>query len=86
MALQQDYLTVFGTVATNAYIKITRYSGDKFEVTFDIRVYASKEAIDSGAVPLANPHYKIPYAEGLDIRQMYLYLKTTDLFAGAIDC
>ena len=82
MALQQTF-SHLGFPLTDAYLKISSYTGDKKYLRFNLEI----KATESG-VPLDMLSYSFSLdLEGSNpIKQAYLHLKTLPEFADAIDC
>lgn len=85
MALQCNFDSQFGINFPTAYIKITRFNGDKLQVSFDTVTYVGQQAREDSKQPLASKRYAIPYVDGMAISSLYDYLKTLPEFTGAIN-
>lgn len=85
MALQVAYnVEHYGLDASEAYVKIYRYEGDKDFITIHIAIWISDEARFDNKEPIEFREYSIPYDDQA-LTDLYIYLKTLPEFDGAID-
>lgn len=83
MGLQVTYTTDSGVLLSEAYVIIDSFSGDKFNISFTISIYASKMLKDMGRQPVERHNYTIPYL-GMLIDDLYDYIKTLPEFQSSI--
>jgi hypothetical protein len=84
MAIIAPYNSDVGILLPEAYIKILAFNGDSTTITFDVGIYASKEAKEMGRPPVEHHYYTLPYT-GDTISLLYDYLKTLPEFVGNVD-
>lgn len=85
MAIQKTVLTEYGFTQLDAYIKVSRYMGDKEEITLMVDIFVSQDTRNSRSQPLETKVYTMPYVDGMSISSLYNHLKTLPEFAGAVD-
>lgn len=85
MALRKTIHTVFGIDVADAYHRVEALTlNSKTSMTFAVRAY---KGADQGAA-IESKHHTCGYAiDGSNpIAQAYVYLKSTEEFANAVDC
>ena len=82
MALKQN-VTHKGLLATDAYMKVTQFTGDKSKIDFQVTVFDESQTHE-----LEMRYFSLAYDLDGDnpIKQSYEHLKTLPEFLGAIDC
>lgn len=71
-----------------AYIRITRFSGDKERMTYSVDIYASAQARADNARPVGSDQFRAVMADILGdvLPALYADLKTRAGYEGAEDC
>jgi hypothetical protein len=94
MALQLDVQTQFGITVTDAYAKISTFTGTKDYVIVDVEFFATQEARDAGNPTVHRQAFQWNRADqswtGVTdtdalTSKLYEFLKTLPEFAGAAD-
>lgn len=79
-----------GLVLNNVYVRIDTISGNKSELSIDVKVYVNQEHYNNGKACVDSNSYNFTPNVNEDAlnyhKQAYLYLKTLDEYANAIDC
>ena len=84
MALQLNYDTDFGVVATEAYAKIISFTAEGDTITVTVGIWFNKDSYDTGHSFLSRLNYVIPYDTSAAIANLYTWLVTNaPLFASA---
>ncbi len=88
MALQLETSTPYGLQLSDAYVRITAFSGDREHISYRIQTWASQAARQAGALPLGEQWGSFEYpADGLPdvMRACYEHLKVQPGYERAID-
>ena len=85
MALQINKAAEHGFTASSAYVKISKFIGDKENVTFMIDYFYDEQARIDGKPPFGSGSYKMVTPTTDLLPALYTYLKTLDEFSGATD-
>ena len=78
--------TDIGIPMADTYARIVMWRGDKEQTLIQVAHYASKEARQADAQPVANRTVFAPTVDCEGMAAMYAWLKTQPDYAGAIDC
>ncbi|MBP2652639.1 MAG: hypothetical protein H6Q73_208 [Firmicutes bacterium] len=89
MGLQKTLTLDSGLSATDAYIKISDYVGNKSSVTYDVKAWVSKTAADTTTTPCIwqqffTTSYDLTSTTNI-LKFGYAYIKTTDDLSDATD-
>ena len=85
MALQITYQTQMGFIATEAYVRIVSFSGDKDTIIANTVMYFNKASREAGADSIGNLTVFLPLQYGATMQEMYEALKLQEPFINAID-
>ena len=87
MALQISTSTDYGVTATEGYVKISRFRGDKDNISVIVETFYNNTARTNGDQPLKVDLYETttPTSNTAIMTYLYNYLKTLGEFEGAQD-
>jgi hypothetical protein len=85
MAIQTTFQSSMGFDITDAYIRISRFTGDKSTIKVQLEVYYNQSAKVASAATIGSPTIELEITNGATMQQMYDALKLLPEFAGAID-
>jgi hypothetical protein len=85
MALQFEYTTNMGITATEAYVKINSFSGNKDDIEVHLSIYYNNAARLTNKSPIGGLFMSLDLPNGGTMTQMYSALKALPQFAGAVD-
>ena len=87
MALIKQIKTNHGLILENAYIKITKQTGNKDNINIIVSIFKDKQSSDENKESITQYVYNFtPNLEENFIKQGYEYLKTLNEFKNAVDC
>lgn len=86
MALQISYDSQYGVTATEAYVRIDRFRGEKQFIAVDCCYYYNEAARTNGQQPIGYHSFTLNISNGATMEQMYTALKDDSNFIGAVDC
>jgi hypothetical protein len=85
MAIIVSIETNYGFTQDGAYVKVNTFNGNKDKLDFDVLIYVSQAARESGKAFIEQKFYTLPYTNGTGISTLYDYLKTLPEYINPVD-